>query len=54
MSSYHNEIAVSNVGGEAALPSLTTLNEQTTRESKKCHLVCPIKIARRIKMWGLS
>ena len=34
MSSYNNEIAVSNVGGEVSLPSSITLKEQTTRESK--------------------
>ena len=35
MSSYNNEIAVSNSGGEASLPPLTSIKEQTTRESKK-------------------
>ena len=35
MSSYNNEITVSNAGGETSLPSSITLKEQTTRESKK-------------------
>ena len=48
MSSYNNDIAVSNKGGEGSLPPLTSIKEQTTRESKKCHLV------RRIKLWGLQ
>ena len=35
MSSYNNEITVSNAGGEVSLPSSIRLKEQTTRESKK-------------------
>ncbi len=35
MSSYDNKITVSIAGGEPSLPSLITLKEQTTRDSKK-------------------
>ncbi len=43
MSSYNNDISISNAGGEATLPAHTSLEEKTTRESKKMSPSAPNK-----------